>query len=149
MCWVPQVAETAQGRKQKWGWRAGILTRLRNQPHKPLLPSLFLSNTRPIIFKMDHMEPLQSLLTNLYKTATTIPDATVQLIGCTLHRQDHSINSCKSRHSDSATHFKTLNFFAHYLIYDQSFYFLIILCNIFYMIVKRTIICLVLLSMDL
>ena len=34
-------------RKQKWGWWAGALVRLRKQPQKPLLPSIFLSNASP------------------------------------------------------------------------------------------------------
>lgn len=31
-------------RKQKWGCRAGVSVRLRKDPHRPLIPSLFLSN---------------------------------------------------------------------------------------------------------
>lgn len=33
-------------RKQKWTYRAGLLTKLRKQPLKPPLPSLYLSITR-------------------------------------------------------------------------------------------------------
>ncbi len=35
-------------RKQKQGSRAGLLARLRKQPHKPPLPSMFLTNARSI-----------------------------------------------------------------------------------------------------
>ncbi len=45
-------------RKQKRGCRAGLLARLRKQPYKPPLPSLFLSNARSITHKMDDMELL-------------------------------------------------------------------------------------------
>lgn len=38
-------------RKQKQGCQAGLLTRLREQPHKPPLPYIFLSNARSIVQK--------------------------------------------------------------------------------------------------
>lgn len=43
-------------RKQKRGCRSGSDARLRKQPHRPALPSLFLTNDRSITHKMDELE---------------------------------------------------------------------------------------------
>ncbi|XP_072771248.1 uncharacterized protein [Nerophis lumbriciformis] len=94
-------------RKQKRGRRSGVLLRLRKQPHKPPLPSLFLSNARSLVQKMDDLE-LQ-LAGNRYVwdccamiiTETwlhpEIPDASMQLAGRTLLRRDRTKDSGKSR----------------------------------------------------
>ena len=42
-------------RKQKRGCRSGLLVRLREQPHKPPLPSVFLTNARSLANKMDEL----------------------------------------------------------------------------------------------
>nr|XP_057929088.1 uncharacterized protein LOC131129485 [Doryrhamphus excisus] len=93
--------------KQKRGRRSGLLLRLRNNPHKPPLPSLYLTNARSITHKKDDLE-LQ-LEGNRYIrdccvliiTETwlkpTIPDASVQLAGRSLHRWDRTEDSGKSR----------------------------------------------------
>lgn len=94
-------------RKQKRGCRAGLLARLRKQPLKPLLPSLYLTNARPMVYKTDDLEI--QLAGNRYVRdccvliitetwlRTKIPDATVQLAGRTLHRWDRNSDSRKSR----------------------------------------------------
>ena len=94
-------------RKQKRGRRSGVLLRLRKQPHKPPLPSLYLSNARSLVHKMDYLD-LQ-LAGNRYVrdccvliiTETwlhpDIPDASVQLAGRTLLRWDRTKDSGKSR----------------------------------------------------
>ncbi|KAK1893548.1 Protein translocase subunit SecA 1 [Dissostichus eleginoides] len=43
-------------RKQKRGCRSGLLLRLRKQPHKPPLPSIYLTNARSIVHKTDDLE---------------------------------------------------------------------------------------------
>ncbi|KAK1889290.1 Ribose-phosphate pyrophosphokinase [Dissostichus eleginoides] len=43
-------------RKQKRGCRSGLLLRQRNQPHKPPLPSMYLTNARSIVHKTDDLE---------------------------------------------------------------------------------------------
>lgn len=42
-------------KKKKRGKRGGILTRLKNCPHKPPLPSLILSNTQALTNKIDEL----------------------------------------------------------------------------------------------
>lgn len=94
-------------RKQKRGRRSGVMLRLRKQPHKPSLPSLYLSNARSLVHKTDDLE-LQ-LAGNRYVrdccvliiTETwlhpRIPDASIQLAGRTLLRWDRTEDSGKSR----------------------------------------------------
>lgn len=83
-------------RTQKRGCRAALLAKLRKQPLKPPLPSLYLTNARSMVHKMDDLEI--QLAGNRYVRNccvfiitetwlhTHIPDATVQLEGRTLHR---------------------------------------------------------------
>ena len=83
------------------------MLRLRKQPHKPPLPSLYLSNAGSLVLKMDDLEP--QLAGNRYVrdccvliiTETwlhlDIPDASVQLAGCTLLRWDRTKDFGKSR----------------------------------------------------
>ncbi|CAG6018054.1 unnamed protein product [Menidia menidia] len=94
-------------RKQKRGCRAGLLLKLRKQPLKPPLPSLYLTNARSIVHKTDDLE-LQ-LAGNRYVSDccvliitetllhTQVPDATVQLVDHTLHRWDRNSDSGKNR----------------------------------------------------
>ncbi len=94
-------------RKQKRGRRSGVLLRLRKQTHKPPLPSLYLSNARSLVHKMDELE-LQ-LTGNRYVRDCCvlivietwfhpgIPDASVQLAGRTMLCQDRTKDSGKSR----------------------------------------------------
>ncbi len=44
--------------KQKRGCRAGLLAKLRKNPHKPPLPSLLLTNARSVVTKTDNLELL-------------------------------------------------------------------------------------------
>ncbi|KAK0150001.1 hypothetical protein N1851_009235 [Merluccius polli] len=92
-------------RKQKRGCRAGLLARLRKQPNKPPLTSIFLANARSFVNKMDEMD-LQ-LAKNFMRDCSVmvitetwlhsaIPDTAVQLTGCTIHRQDRSKDSRKT-----------------------------------------------------
>ena len=94
-------------RKQKRGCRSGTDARLRKQPHRPALPSLFLSNARSITHKMDELE-LQMATFSFVRNCSVmvitetwlhplIPDAAVELTSRMLHRQDRSRDSGKSR----------------------------------------------------
>lgn len=83
------------------------MLRLRKQPHEQALPSLYLSNARSLVLKMDDLELL--LPGNRYardccvmiitKTwlHSDIPDASMQLAGPTLLRGDRTKHSGKSR----------------------------------------------------
>ena len=77
--------------------RLGLDARLCKQPHRPALPSLFLSNVKSITHKMDELE-LQMATTSFVQNCSVIfitetwlhsliPDAAVKLAGHTLHRQ--------------------------------------------------------------
>lgn len=57
-------------RKQKRGCKAGALARLRKQPHKPLLPSIFLTNARSLDNKMDELRLLVATYNIERRTAT-------------------------------------------------------------------------------
>ncbi len=92
-------------RKQKRGCRAGALARLRWQPHRPPLPSLFLTNARSLANKMDELR-LQVATCNIVKDScmllTTetwlhsfIPNP--KLVGYTAQRHDRTRDSSKSR----------------------------------------------------
>ena len=93
-------------RRQKRGCRGGLLARLRNRPHRPPLPSIFLANARSLANKMDE---LQSRITfdNFVRECCLlivseswlrphIPDATVELAGRTIHRHDRTRASGKA-----------------------------------------------------
>ncbi len=88
-------------RKQRRGCRAGLLAKLRKQPHKPPLP---LSNARSLVNKMDEMElqlakprGLLCVSNNRNLASLGIPNAAVQLTGRTIHQQDCSKVSCETR----------------------------------------------------
>lgn len=55
---VYQAAQAEKGQEAKACCRVGLLTRLRKQPLKPQLSSIFLSNARSITHKADDMELL-------------------------------------------------------------------------------------------
>lgn len=94
-------------RRQKRGCRSGVQTRLKKAPHKPTLPSIFLSNARSLINKMDEL----MLITESHKSVrdcsimviteswlhTGIPDEAVALPGRTVHRADRNGESGKKR----------------------------------------------------
>lgn len=92
-------------RKQKRGCRLGLLARLKRQPHKPPLPSIFLSNA--ITHKIDHLELQLAAETTIRDCGVLlitetwlhplITDDAVQLAGRTTHRQDRSKESGKSK----------------------------------------------------
>lgn len=52
---VSRRRQLLRERKQKWGCRVGVLVRLGKQPHKPTLPSLFLTNAKSLVNKMDEL----------------------------------------------------------------------------------------------
>ncbi len=94
-------------RKQKRGRRSGVMLRLRKQPHKPPLPSLYLSNARSLVHKMDELK-LQLAGNRFVRDCCVlivtetwfhpgIPDAIVQLAGRTMLSQDRTKDSGKSR----------------------------------------------------
>lgn len=84
-------------RKQKQGWRASLLTRLRQQPLKPPIPSMFLSNARSITHKVDSMELLIAANYTELLGDYCDGDAAVQLACRTLHHQDHNSEFGKKR----------------------------------------------------
>lgn len=90
-------------RKQKHGCRASSWERLRKTPHKPLLPSLFLTNARSAVNKMDELR-LQLLDNKLLLPSITesllypaIPAAAVEPEGRVLHHYDKNLNSEKQQ----------------------------------------------------
>lgn len=89
-----------RNRKQKRGCRAGLLLRLKKHPHKPPLPSVFLTNVRSIVHKMDDLE-LRIATNNFARDCCVmilsetwlhpaIPDNAVQLAGRIIHRLDRN-----------------------------------------------------------
>lgn len=94
-------------RRQKRGCRAGPLARLRRQPLKPPLPSLFLANARSLANKMDELR-LQIATDNAVKDSCIllftetwlhplIPDSAMELMGYTVQRRDRTESSGKTR----------------------------------------------------
>lgn len=59
-------------RKQKQGCQAGIHARLRKNPHKPLLPSLFMMNARSLANKMGELEMITNTQKNLKDSCVMI-----------------------------------------------------------------------------
>jgi len=94
-------------RKQKRGCRSGLLVRLRRQPHKPPLPSIFLINARSITNKMDKLnlqisankliEDCSILLITETWLHSLIPDVAIELAGRTAFRWDRNKDSGKSK----------------------------------------------------
>lgn len=94
-------------RKQKRGCRAGLVARLKRQPHKPPLPSIFLSNGRSIAHKMEDLELQLATNTSVRDCCVLlimetwlnplITDDAVQLAGHTIHCLDRSKDSGKSK----------------------------------------------------
>ncbi len=87
-------------RKQKRGCRAGVWQRLRKSPYKPPLPSLFLTNARSVVNKMDELR-LQLEENRFIRECCVmiiseswlhsgIPDAAVELTRRILHRHNRN-----------------------------------------------------------
>lgn len=94
-------------RKQKWSCRTGTLARLRQRPHKPPLPSIFLANVRSLANKVDELK-LQVATNDMVKNScillftetwlhSSIPDEATELAGRTAHRHDRTKNSGKKK----------------------------------------------------
>lgn len=94
-------------RKQKRGRRSGLLARLRQQPHKPPLPSIILTNARSITNKMDELrlqvaankfiaDSCILLITETWLHAL-VPDGAIELAGRTAFRWDRNKDSGKSK----------------------------------------------------
>lgn len=103
-CWQQQVPRRHRERRQKRGCCAGALARVRKQQFKPLLPSIFLTNARSIVHKIDDLELLLETNYSVRNCCVTktwlndrIPDATVQLAGRTTHHFDRKADSGKTR----------------------------------------------------
>lgn len=94
-------------RKQKRGCRAGIHVRLGKNPHKPPLPSLFVTNARSLANKMDELEMITATQKNIQDCCAMIitetwltpfvPEDAISLSGRTAHRQDRDKHSGKTR----------------------------------------------------
>ncbi|KAK0136684.1 hypothetical protein N1851_027131 [Merluccius polli] len=92
-------------RRQKRGKRAGVWARLKANPFKPPLPTIFLSNARSIRGKMDeirlHMAAKRinyncccMIFTETWLDSTS-PDAAIELAGRTAYRADRTADSGK------------------------------------------------------
>lgn len=98
-------------RKQKRGRRSGLMLRLKNNPHKPPLPSLYLNKARSIANKTDDLDLQHAgnrsvrdccVLINMETWFhPKIPNASVQLIA-SVHRWDQTEDSGYSRDGGSA-----------------------------------------------
>ena len=110
--WITIPAERQRRRRrerrQKRCCRAGVLVRLRRQPHKPPLPSVFLTNARSLANKMDELN-LQIATNNRVKDScillitetwlhSSISDAAIKLADRTAHRPDRTSDSTISSH---------------------------------------------------
>ncbi|KAI3355017.1 hypothetical protein L3Q82_004562 [Scortum barcoo] len=79
-------------RKQKRGKRGGLRARLQANPYRPAFPSLFLTNARSLVNKMDEMKlkivsaKIDSCVAIVTETwlDNNIPDAAVELAGRSL-----------------------------------------------------------------
>lgn len=96
MDYYPRGTEAAQGEEAE---AAG--------PHKPPLPSIFLTNARSLANKLDELK-LQVALNKDIKDScvmlimetwlhSSIPDTAIELAGRTAHRHDRTRDSGKSR----------------------------------------------------
>lgn len=92
--WLPIIK--SRRRRKRRGDRGGPLNRLKRNPHRPAIPSLFLSNVRSLANKMDELrlrveqKTVNScglIITESWLTVS-IPDASIELQGYTTHRQD-------------------------------------------------------------
>ncbi len=90
-------------RRQKRGKRAGVRARLKSNPFKPPLPTIFLFNARSIRNKMDEIRLQMTTQRAIFKcccmifTATwldsTTPDAAIELAGRTAYWADRTADS--------------------------------------------------------
>lgn len=92
-------------RKQKRGKRAGIRARLQANPNRPALPSLFLTNSRSLVNKMDEvrLRIISHRLNNCVMVITetwldsAVPDAAIELAGRSVYRADRTSDSGKNK----------------------------------------------------
>ena len=94
-------------RRQKRGCRSGLRARLSRQPHKPSLPSLFITNARSLPNKIEELELTISTQKNIQDCCVmvitetwltpTIPAEAIKLAGRIAHRADRTSDSGKSR----------------------------------------------------
>ena len=94
-------------RRRKRGCRAGVKARLRRDPNRPALPSIFLTNARSLNNKFDELsatiEAQKTLRDSSIVVVTEtwlhsgIADEAITLTGRTAHRADRTSDSGKSR----------------------------------------------------
>lgn len=105
-------------RKQKRRCRSGLLARLKRQPFKPSLPSIFLTNARSVVKKIEELNLLlaaQPIARDCCVLVVTeiwlrkgIPDTSVWLAGHTMHRSDRKATAAKAEEEVCAfTHITT------------------------------------------
>lgn len=92
-------------RRQKRGKQAGVWARLKANPFKPPLPTIFLSNARSIHGKMDEIRLHMAAKRTIYNCCcmiftetwldSTTPDAAIELAGLTAYRADRTADSGK------------------------------------------------------
>ncbi len=94
-------------RKQRRGKRSGLRAKLKLNPHRPALPSVFLANVRSLANKIDELRLriTQRMFIDcniMVFTETwlnsTIPNSTIELEGCNIYRADRmAVDSGKSK----------------------------------------------------
>ncbi|KAI3355795.1 hypothetical protein L3Q82_004356 [Scortum barcoo] len=104
---LPVVEPEQRRRRRKRGSRAGVLVRLRKRENRPPLPSILLANVQSLDNKLDELRSRMAFQRDIKNcnvlvfTETwldpSIPDSAIVSEGLSIHRQDRTINSGKSK----------------------------------------------------
>ncbi|KAI3370677.1 hypothetical protein L3Q82_007089 [Scortum barcoo] len=107
---LPVVEPEQRRRRRKRGSRAGVLVRLRKRKREnrpPPLPSILLANVQSLDNKLDELRSRMAFQRDIKNcnvlvfTETwldpSIPDSAIVPEGLSIHRQDRTINSGKSK----------------------------------------------------
>ncbi|KAI3362874.1 hypothetical protein L3Q82_001923 [Scortum barcoo] len=104
---LPVVEPEQRRRQRKRGSRAGVLVRLRKRENRPPLPSILLANVQSLDNKLDELRSRMAFQRDIKNcnvlvfTETwldpSIPDSAIVPEGLSIHRQDRTINSGKSK----------------------------------------------------
>ena len=104
---LPAVPGTRRRGRRKRGSRAGVLVRLRKRENRPPLPSILLANVQSLDNKLDELRSRMAFQRDIkfcnvmVFTETwldpSIPDSAIVPEGVSIHRQDRTTNSGKSK----------------------------------------------------
>ncbi|KAI3377239.1 hypothetical protein L3Q82_009151 [Scortum barcoo] len=109
MAWsLPVVEPEQRRRRRKRGSRAGVLVRLRKRENRPPLPSILLANVQSLDNKLDELRSRMAfqrdikncnvlVFTETWLDPSSIPDSAIVPEGLSIHRQDRTIHSGKSK----------------------------------------------------